>query len=377
MKPEDLVQEDRLEVKGINSQGFGTISKLVMRDRSLSPEAKAIYAYICSYAGSGCTAFPSVSLILADLGMSRPRYYKHRKLLEEKGYITVFQGERQGSRYAHNVYRINQYLEVSEGADGAVVIREKRGSEAVGAGSGFGKTGSGDCGKPSKPQVNEESSNIAPDFSPEIKPQINGESSFVAPQNEPVQNLPTNSNRVEKSFCSTDLLLHPSNLKNDTVGGEQEAFKRLCDSSVQRNLLGGREGLSLTRISYGLLLSDGYRPDEIQAAWACRQSKAHQEKKEPGHYPQLKKWLESEATDGARAMIEERRKKEQNKRQRDYRMAVSDLCDRDPEFAAMHASAQAAEKAAAVGELSRSEAASAWQPIDAVIASFLATKKGV
>lgn len=365
-------QENRLEVKGINSQGFGTISKLVMRDRNLTPEAKAIYAYICSYAGAGCTAFPSVSLILADLGMSRPRYYKHRKLLEERGYITVFQGERQGSRYAHNTYRINQYCEVSEGARG-MQVHEKRGNETIGEEE---STGGEDCGKPKEEQVNGGMRFFTVEKSGDLKPLVDEESNSASVQNGASQNVTAITNRFEKSIPDIDTIIHPTNQKEppSSARGEENAFKRLCDASVQRNLLGSREGLAATKVAYILLLDEGYKPDEVLAAWARRQSMAHREKRKTCHYPQLKKWLESEATDGARAMVDEKREKDQRERRRAYQMAVSELCDRDEDFAAMHAEAQATEQAVAAGTLPRTEAASAWQPIDALIASFLAEK---
>ena len=91
---------------GIFKQGFGFSPKLLMKDSSVSIEAKAIYAYLSSYAGAGMSSFPSVSLICHELGISRQRYNKHRKLLEEKGYLTVTQ-ERVENGFAKNVYQLN------------------------------------------------------------------------------------------------------------------------------------------------------------------------------------------------------------------------------------------------------------------------------
>jgi len=73
----------------IYSKGYGIIPKLVMQDRRLSAEAKAIYSYMCSYMGSGNTAFPSVKKICYDLNMSKDRYYNHVKQLIDCGYIEV------------------------------------------------------------------------------------------------------------------------------------------------------------------------------------------------------------------------------------------------------------------------------------------------
>ncbi len=80
---------DVLRVQGINSMGFGSVSKLIMKDRCLTVEAKAIYSYFCSYAGAGDTAFPSVKSIREDLGMGEERFYYHFLHLKAYGYIEV------------------------------------------------------------------------------------------------------------------------------------------------------------------------------------------------------------------------------------------------------------------------------------------------
>lgn len=69
--------------------GYGTIAKLPMQDKNLTIEAKAIYAYLCSYMGSGDVAFPSIKRICNDLRISKDRYYKHFNLLISQEYIRV------------------------------------------------------------------------------------------------------------------------------------------------------------------------------------------------------------------------------------------------------------------------------------------------
>lgn len=96
---------DILQVEGINSKGFGTIPKLVMQDRRLTIQAKAIYAYFCSYAGAGKTAFPSRNKILYDLRISPTAYYKHFNLLKEYGYVMCYQ-ERTNGSFTRNVYTL-------------------------------------------------------------------------------------------------------------------------------------------------------------------------------------------------------------------------------------------------------------------------------
>lgn len=96
---------DVIQLEGVLSKGYGTIPKLVMKDENLTIEAKGIYAYLCSYAGAGLTAFPGVELICNDLGISDNRFYKHRKLLEENGYIKIDR-VRQDKGFSKNIYTI-------------------------------------------------------------------------------------------------------------------------------------------------------------------------------------------------------------------------------------------------------------------------------
>lgn len=98
--------EDKLIVEGINSMGYGLMPKTVAKDKRLTIEAKAIYAYFVSYAGAGTSAFPSLKTILSDLNISENRFYKHRKLLIEFGYISV-KAERKGKIVTKNIYTLH------------------------------------------------------------------------------------------------------------------------------------------------------------------------------------------------------------------------------------------------------------------------------
>lgn len=97
--------KDVLSSGGLFSKGFGFSPKSVMKDKRLSIEAKAIYAYLASYAGTGLTAFPSISLICTDLGIGKNRYFKHRKCLIDCGYITITQ-TKMGNKFTNNVYKL-------------------------------------------------------------------------------------------------------------------------------------------------------------------------------------------------------------------------------------------------------------------------------
>ena len=109
----DKTTNDILKTDGIQSKGFGIVPKLVMQDKRLTIQAKAIYAYFCSYAGNGTTAFPSRSKILFDLGISKDTYYKHFNLLKQYGYIKVEQ-QHQGGKLSRNIYTLMQTVALSD-----------------------------------------------------------------------------------------------------------------------------------------------------------------------------------------------------------------------------------------------------------------------
>ena len=71
-----------------------------------------IYSYMVTFAGSGNSAFPSVELQLIELGISKSRYYKHRKQLEDLGLITIKQTReyKDGKNIASkNIYTLEMF----------------------------------------------------------------------------------------------------------------------------------------------------------------------------------------------------------------------------------------------------------------------------
>src|SRR5699024_10483228 len=100
---------DTIKLSGIMEQGYGISPKLVMRDKDLTIEAKAIYAYMSSFAGNGTSAFPKISTICKDLNISEGRFRRHREPLIEKGYITIEKNRKEGM-FDNNVYTINQTI---------------------------------------------------------------------------------------------------------------------------------------------------------------------------------------------------------------------------------------------------------------------------
>lgn len=100
--------KDLLRVEGVNFKGFGIIPKLIMFDRDLSLEAKAIYAYFASYAGNGTSSFPGRDYILKQLKVSKKGYYGHYNQLIREGYIKV-----EKNKSNHGAFTKNTYILVS------------------------------------------------------------------------------------------------------------------------------------------------------------------------------------------------------------------------------------------------------------------------
>lgn len=103
---------DILRVEGVNARGYGIIPKIVMQDKRLSQGAKLIYAYFCTFAGAGETAFPSARKICADLGFgSEDTFRKHRNILVKFGYLRITQVRGPEGKFRNNIYTLCQFPE--------------------------------------------------------------------------------------------------------------------------------------------------------------------------------------------------------------------------------------------------------------------------
>lgn len=97
---------DNTEIKIIRDTGFGQVKRSVMRDKSSSIEAKAIYAYFCGFAGNDTKAYPLRDTIIEELGISPKRYYKYLKELQARGIIKI-QTVKTQNGLKRNIYYIN------------------------------------------------------------------------------------------------------------------------------------------------------------------------------------------------------------------------------------------------------------------------------
>ena len=75
--------------ENLYAKGFGIIPQAVMFDVTLSVKSKALYAYFCSFSGSGHSVYPSRETILADMNISKEVYYNALNPLIEAGYIKI------------------------------------------------------------------------------------------------------------------------------------------------------------------------------------------------------------------------------------------------------------------------------------------------
>lgn len=85
--------------------GYGIVFRSVMRDTNLTIGAKAVYSYLCTFAGNKKTAFPSRKLMCHELGISGDTLTKYMKNLIDTGYIRKDQEKIEG-KFAHNIYTI-------------------------------------------------------------------------------------------------------------------------------------------------------------------------------------------------------------------------------------------------------------------------------
>lgn len=85
--------------------GYGLVSRKVMRDPDLSAESKAIYAYLCSFAGANDTCYPSIAIMCRELRMSEERLSKHMRALTAAGIVRK-ERQRNGNRFGGNLYSL-------------------------------------------------------------------------------------------------------------------------------------------------------------------------------------------------------------------------------------------------------------------------------
>lgn len=109
---------------------YGIVYQNVLRSSELSPESKAIYGYLASFAGCNNTCFPSRKMMLKELQMSETRFSKHMNPLIALGVVSVTR-ERNGNVYGKNIYTINHEIRIVEEQDSRCSENESAENESA------------------------------------------------------------------------------------------------------------------------------------------------------------------------------------------------------------------------------------------------------
>jgi len=93
--------------------GWGPVAQSVIRNKLLSPEARMIYAYLCSFTDENNQCFPTKRLMLEELRMSEQRFYKYMNELKTAGVVEVIK-TRNGNIFGHNIYIVQHQVTINE-----------------------------------------------------------------------------------------------------------------------------------------------------------------------------------------------------------------------------------------------------------------------
>lgn len=81
------MSDNKIELSGVFSEGYGTIPKKLMRMK-INKNLKLILAYMLSFTGGGDTCFPGIRTIAEDLDLSTTTVTKYLKEAVDMGLIT-------------------------------------------------------------------------------------------------------------------------------------------------------------------------------------------------------------------------------------------------------------------------------------------------
>ena len=95
------------------TSGFGIVPKNLMRDDTVSAQAKAIFSYLACFANKDGDCYPSRSLMCKELGFSKDTLTKYTNELKEHGYLIVTQSK-DGNKFAKNIYHLIPCPKISD-----------------------------------------------------------------------------------------------------------------------------------------------------------------------------------------------------------------------------------------------------------------------
>lgn len=100
----------------ITESGYGYISQEVMRDKGLSRNAKAVYAYLCGFAGKDGACYPSRELMSDELDVSKQTLTLYIRELTDRNYVSLCNDGRDEGRFTRDKFIIT-HLHSDEGAE--------------------------------------------------------------------------------------------------------------------------------------------------------------------------------------------------------------------------------------------------------------------
>lgn len=118
--------ENYLELDEVMADGYGIVSRKVMRADFISTKAKALYSYLCSFAGSGDTAFPSTDTMRHELQLAKDTFYSARKELQAFGIIEVNTFRTRNG--AKTIYKLVSNAHITD--DASALVEEKQQAKA-------------------------------------------------------------------------------------------------------------------------------------------------------------------------------------------------------------------------------------------------------
>lgn len=278
----------------IYAEGFGLVASLVMRDKSISTMAKAIYAYLMTFSNRSGAAWPSTNRILEEMNLSRNSFYKYRSELRDAGFLdwTTFGREGGGRRTVYKIFKIRntrkefstnprseQYPKIcaiASGDEDKPVEMWKTNSGKPTNSPNFGTTNSPNFGTSTynKPLITNQTTTTSTDNDPHLR------QSGTATAEPVVSGAPAPRGDLQNERTEEDT-------RNDTI---HKAFVELEARSMRRTK--SASVLADAEAIYRKLVEEGNTPRQISAAYSRYQ--AWVLRNNVKHVMGLASWLESD-----------------------------------------------------------------------------------
>lgn len=100
------MSENKIQLSGIFSDGYGFVPKKLMRAKDISNTTKVVLCYLLSYTGAGVSCFPQIKDIAADLGLTTRTIINSINSAIENRYLNKHQENRGGKIGKKNSYEL-------------------------------------------------------------------------------------------------------------------------------------------------------------------------------------------------------------------------------------------------------------------------------